>query len=163
MLVLQHQRVHLLVMSTLTDTNTFSPILASTFETLFDEVNQTRHKAFGLAPEHVELETETGVGVIRTETELDGVKLSLEDGTLTGEYDKRVIRTITAVVQSNPNRVGDSANGLTFISNVIQESTLGDTLAMEFGATLGVQGTVLTYFLITQQTLDLQMWVIEYS
>ena len=25
------------------DTNTFSPILASTFETLFDEVNQTRH------------------------------------------------------------------------------------------------------------------------
>ena len=119
------------------DTNTFSPILASTFETLFDEVNQTRHKAFGLAPEHVELETETGVGVIRTETELDGVKLSLEDGTLTGEYDKRVIRTITTVVQSNPSRVGDSANGLTFISNVIQESTLGDTLAMEFGADLG--------------------------
>ena len=123
------------------DTNTFSPILASTFETLFDEVNQTRHKAFGLAPEHVELETETGVGVIRTETELGGIKLSLEDGTVTGEYDKRVIRTITTVVQSNPSRVGDSANGLTFISNVIQESTLGDTLAMEFGAALGVQGT----------------------
>ena len=41
------------------------------------------------------------------------------------------------MVQSNPNRVGDSANGLTFIGNVIQESTLGDTLAMEFGASFG--------------------------
>ena len=41
-----------------------------------------RDITFGLAPEHVELETETGVGVIRTETELDGVKLSLEDALL---------------------------------------------------------------------------------
>ena len=124
------------------DTNTFSPILASTFETLFDEVKQTRHKAFGFAAEHVELETETGVGVIRTENELDAVKLSLEDGTLTGEYDKRVVRTITAIVQSNPNRIGDSANGLTFLSNVRQESFLGDTLAVEAGLALGIQNMI---------------------
>ena len=124
------------------DTNTFSPILASTFETLFAEENKRRPKAFGFAAEHVELETETGIGVIRTETELDGVKLSLEDGTLTGEYDVRVVRTITAIVQSNPSRIGDSANGLTFLSNVRQESFLGDTLAVEAGLALGIQNMV---------------------
>ena len=73
---------------------------------------------------------------------MDGVKLSLEDGTLTGEYDVRVVRTITAIVQSNPSRIGDSANGLTFLSNVRQESFLGDTLAVEAGLALGIQNMV---------------------
>ena len=124
------------------DTNTFSPILASTFETLFDEVKQTRHKAFGFAAEHVELETETGVGVIRTENELDAVKLSLEDGTLTGEYDRRVVRTIVTKVETQRHTPTDPiiTNGATFISNVTQESVVGDTLAREFGEVLGAAG-----------------------
>lgn len=123
------------------DTNTFSPILASTFETLFDEVKQTRHRAFGFAAEHVELETETGVGVIRTENELDAVKLSLEDGTLTGEYDRRVVRTIVTKVETQRHTpTADSTNGATFISNVTQESVVGDTIAREVGEELGAQG-----------------------
>ena len=58
------------------------------------------------------------------------------------DYDLRVIRNITTQISVNPNRTGNSANGISFISNVTQESILGDTLAVEPGVDLGVAGMI---------------------
>ena len=116
------------------DTNTFSPILASTFETLFDETIQRRHKAFDGLTDHIELEDDTFnlVSLIfepegATSSE-SGEKIVLEDGSTDNEYDLRLIRKLEVLVVANPTRTSDNTNGISFIGNVTQESILGDTL-----------------------------------
>ena len=122
------------------DTNTFSPILASTFEVLFDEVKRRRHQVFDNPAYHIILEDSVG-GFLHDE---DGNIIVQEEKQTysTDTYDLRVIRNITTQISVNPNRVGDSANGISFISNVTQESTLGDTIALEAGVDLGVNGMI---------------------
>lgn len=122
------------------DTNTFSPILASTFEVLFDEVKRRRHQVFDNPAYHIILEDSVG-GFLHDE---DGNIIVQEDKQTysTDTYDLRVIRNITTQISVKPNRIGDSANGISFISNVTQESILGDTLAIEAGVDLGVAGMV---------------------
>jgi len=122
------------------DTNTFSPILASTFEVLFDEVKRRRHQVFDNPAYHIILEDSVG-GFLHDE---DGNIIVQEDKQTysTDTYDLRVIRNITTQISVKPNRIGDSANGISFISNVTQESILGDTLAIEPGVDLGVAGMI---------------------
>jgi hypothetical protein len=122
------------------DTNTFSPILASTFEVLFDEVKRRRHQVFDNPAYHIILEDSVG-GFLHDE---DGNIIVQEDKQTysTDTYDLRVIRNITTQISVKPNRTGDSANGISFISNVTQESILGDTLAVEPGVVLGFAGMV---------------------
>ena len=129
------------------DTNTFSPILASTFETLFDETKQRRHKAFDGLADHIELEDDTPgfPGSIRAEgatSSESGEKIVLEDGSTDNEYDLRLIRKFEVLVVANPTRTSDNTNGISFIGNVTQESILGDTLAMEPERTFEVDGMV---------------------
>jgi len=123
------------------DTNTFSPILASTFEVLFDEVIRRRHKVFDQVSPDILLEDSIGGTVLSENNE----RMILEEGDVanpTEDYELRVIRKTQVQVSVKPNRIGDSANGISFISNVTQESILGDTLAVEAGVELGVAGMV---------------------
>jgi len=123
------------------DTNTFSPILASTFEVLFDEVIRRRHKVFDQVSPDILLEDSIGGTVLSENNE----RMILEEGDVanpTEDYELRVIRKTQVQVSVKPNRIGYSANGISFISNVTQESILGDTLAVEAGVELGVAGMV---------------------
>jgi hypothetical protein len=123
------------------DTNTFSPILASTFEVLFDEVIRRRHKVFDQVSPDILLEDSIGGTVLSENNE----RMILEEGDVanpTEDYELRVIRKTQVQVSVKPNRIGDSANGISFISNVTQESILGDTLAIESGAELGINGMI---------------------
>ena len=122
------------------DTNTFSPILASTFEVLFDEVKRRRHQVFENPAYHIAMEDSVG-GFLHGED--GGIIVQEEKETYsTDTYDLRVIKKTEVKIDVKPNRTGDSANGISFISNVTQESILGDTLAIESGVALGVNGMI---------------------
>jgi hypothetical protein len=122
------------------DTNTFSPILASTFEVLFDEVKRRRHQVFENPAYHIAMEDSVG-GFLHGE---DGEIIVQEEKETysTDTYDLRVIKKTEVRIDVKPNRIGDSANGISFISNVTQESILGDTLALEFGSDFEVDGMI---------------------
>jgi hypothetical protein len=122
------------------DTNTFSPILASTFEVLFDEVKRRRHQVFENPAYHIAMEDSVG-GFLHGE---DGEIIVQEEKETysTDTYDLRVVKKTEVRIDVKPNRIGDSANGISFISNVTQESILGDTLALEFGSDFEVDGMI---------------------
>ena len=122
------------------DTNTFSPILASTFEVLFDEVKRRRHQVFENPAYHISMEDSVG-GFLHGE---DGEIIVQEEKETysTDTYDLRVVKKTEVKIDVKPNRISDIANGISFISNVTQESILGDTLALDLGQTVGTQGMI---------------------
>jgi len=122
------------------DTNTFSPILASTFEVLFDEVKRRRHQVFENPAYHIAMEDSVG-GFLHGE---DGEIIVQEEKETysTDTYDLRVIKKTEVKIDVKPVRTTDNANGIAFVGNVTQESILGDTLALEFGSEFESDGMI---------------------
>jgi len=122
------------------DTNTFSPILASTFEVLFDEVKRRRHQVFENPAYHIAMEDSVG-GFLHGE---DGEIIVQEEKETysTDTYDLRVIKKTEVKIDVKPVRTTDNANGIAFVGNVTQESVLGDTLALELGSDVDVDGMI---------------------
>jgi hypothetical protein len=119
--------------------NVFSKVKSST--AVYAGISTPTGATLGDNPAyHIILEDSVG-GFLHDE---DGNIIVQEDKQTysTDTYDLRVIRNITTQISVKPNRTGDSANGISFISNVTQESILGDTLAVEPGVVLGFAGMV---------------------